>query len=147
MYSASNTASSPIFITHEKKFLIVPIFFRKQIERFIESTDSAGIGFIFGDEQDNFSIIKKVWTVENNESSASVELLNRAKEMASSSGMVLLGMFYNNASLSIDHTNTFPTSEDLTSVELVIENGITKEWVPHNTQNYAGTIIEQKIIL
>ncbi len=145
MYSATDSTPEPVFVTQEQKFLIVPIFFRKKIEQYMESSKAGGIGFIFGHDKENFSIIKQVWTVGEQESDTYLNLLKIAKEKASSAGMKLLGMFY-----SGENTITFSTDvylkEELTSVELVMENGHTKEWVSQAHQ-YSGTIVEQKIIL
>ncbi len=146
MYRATNSTPEPVFITQEKKFLIVPIIFRKQIEKFMETTLDNGLGFLFGDDKTTFSIIKKVWTIEDQSSWTYAELLQKAHEIAAATGMTLLGFFYNRG-LATGRTSTDALSEhNFTSVELVMENGVTKEWVPHTTQ-YTGTIVEQKIIL
>jgi len=146
MYSATNSTPEPVFVTQEKKFLIVPIFFRKQIEKYIESTLRSGMGFIFGEDRENFSIIKKVWTVKEQRSSAYSDLLKQAKDIAAKSGMKLLGLFYSGDQTATYSADVF-SQDQLTSVELVIENGTTKQWIPHPRPQYAGTIVEQKIII
>lgn len=146
MYSATDSTPEPVFITQEKKFLIVPIIFRKKIEQYMESSMSGGIGFIFGNDKENFSIIKKIWTVGEEASDSYANLLKIAKEKASKAGMKLLGMFYSGDNSSITYSTDIYSQEELTSVELVMENGITKEWVPQPHQ-FTGTIVEQKIIL
>lgn len=146
MYSATDSTPEPIFVTQEKKFLIVPIFFRKKIEQYIESSLAGGIGFIFGHHKENFSIIKKVWTVSAEESDSYVKLLQKAKEKASAASMDLLGMFYSGENTTVTYSTDIYLKDEITSVELVMENGHTKEWVSQAHQ-YSGTVVEQTIIL
>lgn len=144
MYDVSNVTPEPVFVTHQEKFLIVPIIFRRQIEKYMESSASGGLGFIFGDDRERFSIIKKVWTVEEANTLAKEDLLKQAQLISVESGLELLGVFYAHNHVALDHS--WPENM-LSSFELVVENGTTKAWIPKNQTASAGTIIEQKVIL
>lgn len=84
--------------TKAKRYLIVPIFFRKQIETVLEAhMPHQGFGFFFGSIEENYRIIKKIWPVRiasGWSNQVKDEDLLQAKAIANESNLSLLGCFH-----------------------------------------------------
>ncbi len=149
MSSAANSSPETVIVTKGKKFLIVPIIFRKKIEQYISRSPSRHhAGFLFGEDRENFSIIKKVWTIEDGSTEKPTEyVVQKAKSIATTAGLNLLGLFFTDDSTEFAHTTQPWLDRSHMAVQLVVEEGTTKAWLPFSTPSFPGTIIEQKIIL
>ncbi len=136
-------------IEKQEKFLIVPIFFRRQIEALLENGSSpTNFGFFFGEEQEKFSIIKKIWSASEVPATSDRSFyLSIAQQIALESGLKLLGSFAasNNdpglLDLQLHEEGT------LSNIQLIIENGVTQDWIPLQRPDWPYTVVEQKIIL
>ena len=84
--------------TNAKRYLIVPIFFRQQIETVLEAhMPHQGFGFFFGSIEENYRIIKKIWPVRiasGWSNHVKDEDLLQAKTIADESNLSLLGCFH-----------------------------------------------------
>ena len=62
MQVSTQPSSSSIFAPYKDQFLIVPIFFKQQIESIIAAkAPEYAFGFFYGEQRENFRIIKKIW--------------------------------------------------------------------------------------
>lgn len=84
----------------EDQFLIVPIFFKKQIESLVkENAPDSVFGFFYGEQRDNYRIIKKIWPVPHHADqprtiAISAMDFDRAKALEQGDSLRLLGCFY-----------------------------------------------------
>lgn len=91
-------------VPERQQFLIVPIFFKQQIEAVIKANaPDYTLGFLYGDEKDNFKIIKKIWPLAKVKGSGKQLKIDKddfekALELIQGSSMKLLGCFYTSSS-------------------------------------------------
>ncbi|MDH3245968.1 MAG: M67 family metallopeptidase [Saprospiraceae bacterium] len=124
---------------HKKdRYIIVPIIIRRQIERLLEGNyPNEGVGFFYGDEKDNYRIIKRILPVKNvkeGDQRKRFEIDPRdylqAEKFAEEWSLSLLGIYHS-------HPNhpAIPSVHDLkravpyfSYIILSIENSITQDW-------------------
>jgi hypothetical protein len=102
------------------QYLIVPIFFKQQIEAIIASSSPAyAFGFFYGDEIENYRIIKKIWPLrlanrDGSQIKISKQDFLQASLLTRGTSLKLLGCFFTSenggvtkALLSDGHPATF----------------------------------------
>lgn len=100
MHVSTQSSPSPADAPSTEQFLIVPIFFKTQIEALIKAhmPDSL-FGFFYGEQRENYRIIKKIWPVPHSENkerevSISPDDFEQAKALQRGDSLTLLGCFY-----------------------------------------------------
>ncbi len=146
-----HTATQPHPETHQDEkqdqFLIVPIFFQKQIHAIVEArSPEHTFGFFYGEEKDNFRIIKKIWPLQQIKRSGDHIILTKrdfenARDMVVGTSMKLLGCFYTSANGKIN--KAILSDSDLTSFSFVevADNAWTSSLYG------LGNYVEQRVIL
>lgn len=133
------------------KFLIVPIFFRQRIETLLESGASpTNFGFYYGEEQENFSIIKKIWSVKDLKINGRLDLsncLSLAQQIAKESSLKLLGFFSSSNNMPNNLGLALNGAEGLSNIQLIIENGVTQDWMTNPDVAFTQNSVQQRIIL
>lgn len=100
MHVSTQVIPSSSISVMKEQFLIVPIFFKNQIESLVKANEPDAIfGFFYGEQRENYRIIKKLWPVphsekNNKEVSITTKDFDQAKSLETSDTMRLLGCFY-----------------------------------------------------
>ncbi|NND33622.1 MAG: hypothetical protein HKN76_13610 [Saprospiraceae bacterium] len=154
MQAATQPNPSQVNSQNQEQFLIVPIFFKKQIEAIIESkSPSYAFGFFYGTEQENYRIIKKIWPVNSVDRHGSEVKITRqdfenAKAITQGTNLKLLGCFFTSdnggtskAILSNNHPNSF-------SFIRLNEghNGNVRTWSSSIRYKDSSSVVSQKVI-
>jgi tRNA G10 N-methylase Trm11 len=139
----------------EEQFLIVPVFFKKQIEAIISaSSPKYAFGFFYGDEKENYRIIKKIWPVSHVANDGSKVKITKqdfiqASLVVEGTNLKLLGCFFTSengnvskALLSESHADSF------SFVKLKENNGQPNHtWIGSICQRNSREVLAQKVIL
>ncbi|NND05093.1 MAG: hypothetical protein HKN87_01825 [Saprospiraceae bacterium] len=134
LYPQRANISDSIADVDVKKYLIVPIFFRRQIEKVLEAhMPHQGFGFFFGTSENNYRIIKKIWPVKiasGWQNQIKGEDLRQAKLLAEESNLQLLGCFHNGPLVQfLDGDNLkILTSDSFSNVRINMKEGKTHFW-------------------
>ena len=134
LYPQRANISDHIVNVDAKRYLIVPIFFRSQIETVLEAhMPHQGFGFFFGTSEDNYRIIKKIWPVKiasGWHNQIKVEDLRQAKLLAAESNLQLLGCFHTGPLIQfLDSDNLkMLTSDAFSTVRINMKEGKTHFW-------------------
>ncbi len=90
--------TSKVATEYDKRYLIVPIFFQRQIESVLEAhMPNQGFGFFYGCISDNYRILKKIWPLKRSvgwNKAVTTEVIQRAHQIADESQLALLGCFH-----------------------------------------------------
>ena len=139
----------------QEQFLIVPIFFKQQIEAIIAShSPKYAFGFFYGDEKENYRIIKKIWPVSHVANDGSEVKITKqdflqASLLAEGTKLKLLGCFFTSESggvskalLAESHSNSF-------SFIKLKENGgeSSRSWIGSICKKNSHEVHAQKVIL
>ncbi|MCB0686069.1 MAG: hypothetical protein KDC53_06080 [Saprospiraceae bacterium] len=150
------TQSSPRtnFSSSQEQFLIIPIFFKKQIESLVKAQEPAPLfGFFYGEQRENYRIIKKIWPVAHAKSDAnnielSLEDFNQAKKLESGDKMRLLGCFYTSENGAVK--KALLSSKELNSfsfLELKESKNETCIWSSSILDKSKNDMMSQKVIV
>ena len=152
-------ATQPILaqsdIASPEQFLIVPIFFKKQIESIIASrSPEYTFGFFYGDEKENYRIIKKIWPVSHVATDGSKVKITKqdflqASLNAEGTSLKLLGCFFTSESggvckalLAESHANSF------SFIKLKENTGdLNRSWIGSICKKNSRQEHAQKVIL
>ena len=100
MQVSTQSSPSTTIVSKNEQFLIVPIFFKNQIEALVKANIPDSVfGFFYGEQRENYRIIKKIWPVPHSESTdrkvtISPEDFEQAKTLQRGDSLTLLGCFY-----------------------------------------------------
>lgn len=150
----STQPSSSSFITPTKdQFLIVPIFFKHQIESIIAAKAPAyAFGFFYGEQRDNYRIIKKIWPIAKVDSSIksvmiSADDFEKARQLEGHN-LRLLGCFYTSANGGVSKALLSSTQLDSFSfVKLKESENQTCIWSSSLCTSEPGKMINERVIL
>lgn len=139
---------------YQEQFLIVPIFFKKQIESIIAaSTPGYVFGFFYGEQRENYRIIKKIWPVtsagnDENQIFITARDFEAAKNLESGESLRLLGCFYSTENGKVRKALLSDSQIDSFSfVELKGGTNHTCIWKSSLTNPGSSRLIDQKVIL
>jgi hypothetical protein len=153
MQVSTQPSSSSIFAPYKDQFLIVPIFFKQQIESIIAAkAPEYAFGFFYGEQRENFRIIKKIWPIAKVEGSErnvtiSSEDFEKARQLEGNK-LRLLGCFYTSANGGV--SKALLSSQQLDSFSFVnlreTENQ-TCIWSSSLRTSETGKMINERVIL
>ncbi|MDH3650670.1 MAG: M67 family metallopeptidase [Saprospiraceae bacterium] len=155
-------AAKEIVLTYKEdhkrdRYLIVPIIIRKQIERLMEvSYPDEGVGFFYGDEKDNYRIIKRILPVNNAKDGDKRKRFEidprdylQAERHAVEWGLSMIGIYHS-------HPNhpAIPSVHDLklavpyfSYVILSIVNGIAQDWTSWRLDEDVKLFEQENLVL
>lgn len=134
LLSDRETVTPSLVDTNAKRYLIVPIFFRKQIETVLEAhMPHQGFGFFFGTIEENYRIIKKIWPVKISggwSNQVKDRDLLQAKTIANESNLSLLGCFHTGPLVQFlgGKDLRILTSKAFSNVRINMKEGKTHFW-------------------
>ena len=155
MHALTQPTITQLDSQNDEQFLIVPIFFKKQIESIIASQSPAyAFGFFYGDEKDNYRIIKKIWPVNSVDRKGSEIRITKhdfekAILLTQGTNLKLLGCFFTSENGGVSKailSNSYPTSFSFIKLKEG-DNGANRTWIGSLRQRDAGQTVAQKVIL
>ncbi|MBK8502126.1 MAG: hypothetical protein IPL46_07925 [Saprospiraceae bacterium] len=153
MQVSTQPSASSLFAPYKDQFLIVPIFFKQQIESIIAAkAPEYAFGFFYGEQRENYRIIKKIWPVARVEGSArnvviSSEDFENARQLEGNK-LRLLGCFYTSANGGVSKALLSSSQLDSFSfVKLRETENQTCIWSSSLRTGQAGKMINERGIL
>ena len=150
MLVATRGALKGTVISDFREYIIIPIFFRKQIESFVEkATFDSSLCLIFGDEKENYRIVKSVKPIAFPEGGYNSDTLeSQIEEVINSTNISLIGYAYSGQLFSRiglpipkGHQGT------LSFIQLKVLNKVTQDWTSWITKDCNTSVEKQKVIL
>ena len=139
-------------VQNQDQFLIVPIFFKNQIESLMRANAPDSIfGFFYGEQRDNYRIIKKIWPVPHNADNpknVTISALDfdRARELEQGDSLRLLGCFYTSKRGGLKRAIIADQDIDSFSfVQLDESDSETCTWTSSKSTNHR--LYQEKVIL
>jgi len=151
MLTATQNPHGHAMSVRKEQFLIVPIFFKKQIEEIIDAqAPNYSFGFFYGIEKDNYRIIKKIWPLKKVNSKGTRVLITsrdfrQARAMVRGTNLQLLGCFYTSENGSI--SKALLSGSDMDSFSFVELKGSEESCVWKSSICENDSMKEQKVIL
>ena len=139
----------------QEQFLIVPIFFKKQIEAIIASQSTAySFGFFYGVEKENYRIIKKIWPVNSvDRNGPNVKITRKdfenAKRLTEGTNLRLLGCFFTSDDGGVSKAILSSCcSRSFSFIKLRGSGqGQDRTWISSIRQKDSDYMVSQKVIL
>ncbi len=144
----------PLYTLMKEQFLIVPIFFKKQIESIIAAkAPGYTFGFFYGEQRENYRIIKKIWPLANvttleHQIVITASDFEAARNLEKGNNLRLLGCFYTSVKGRAQKALLSRTGMDSFSfVELKETANHTCIWRSSISSKNHSRLIDQKVIL
>lgn len=149
MLVATRGALQGTVISDYREYVIVPIFFRKQLETNVEKSNyDASLSLIFGDETENYRIVKSVRTVPFETLTSAIKMKQSIDHIIDGSKQKFLGYVYSGSKFSRRELPVPGHHEGSVSyIQLKVLNGITQDWNSWISKDLNQTVEAQKVIL
>ncbi len=149
MLVATRGALQGTVISEYREYIIVPIFFRKQLETNVEKSNfDASLSLIFGDETENYRIVKSIRSVPFEILTSTAATEKSIDEIIDTSKQQFIGYVYSGKNFSRRELPIPNHHEGSVSfIQLKVLNGITQDWNSWISKDLNQTVEKQKVIL
>lgn len=149
MLVATRGALQGTVISDYREYIIVPIFFRKQLETNVEKSNfDASLSLVFGDETENYRIVKSIRSVPCEKLTSVVEMKQSIRDIINESKQKFIGYVYSGSKFSRRELPIpYQHNGSVSFVQLKVLNGITQDWNSWISKDLNHTVETQKVIL
>lgn len=149
MLVATRGALQGTIISDYREYIIVPIFFRKQLETNVEKSNfDASLSLVFGNETENYRIVKSIRSIPIEKLTSAEEMKQSIRNIIEGSKQKFIGYVYSGSKFSRKDL-PIPNQHDgsVSFIQLKVLNGITQDWNSWISKDLNDTVETQKVIL